>query len=88
MPTAIHTMPTMSAKHAEHTSQNRTTLTAHWMPLMTANNNEMLYIVEGVDPAGRKFRGLYNKEDAEYLANSDRLNRILGTFNKCDTINQ
>jgi len=42
-------------------------------------DNELLYIVEGIDPSGRKFRGLYSKEDAEYLAASHRLNRIVGT---------
>ena len=42
-------------------------------------DNELLYIVEGVDPSGRKFRGLYNKADAEYLAASHCLNRIVGT---------
>ena len=50
-------------------------------------DNEMLYIVEGIDPSGRKFTGLYNKEDAEYLVQSNRLNRIIGTRTKCGTIN-
>lgn len=42
-------------------------------------SNEMLYIVEGVDPTGRKFAGLYTKAEAEYLVQSNRLNRIIGT---------
>ena len=50
-------------------------------------SNELLFIVEGIDPAGRKFRGLYPKSDAEYLAASNRLNRIIGTHNECDTLN-
>lgn len=37
-----------------------------------------LYIVEGIDPAGRKFRGLYSKEDAIALHKSNpRLNIII-----------
>jgi len=41
-------------------------------------SNKLLYIVEGVDPAGRKFSSVYNKEDAAYLVASNRLNRIIG----------
>lgn len=38
----------------------------------------MLYIVQGIDPAGRKFRGLYSKEDAIALHKSNpRLNIII-----------
>jgi hypothetical protein len=44
-----------------------------------AMSNELLYIVEGVDPSGRKFAGLYTKADADYLVASDRLNRVIGT---------
>jgi hypothetical protein len=40
-------------------------------------SNKLLYIVEGVDATGRKFSGVYNKEDAAYLVASDRLNRIV-----------
>ena len=43
-------------------------------------DNELLYIVQGVDHRGRKFAGLYNKEDADYLVKSDRLNTIVGTY--------
>jgi hypothetical protein len=41
-------------------------------------SNKLLYIIEGVDPSGRKFSSVYNKQDAEYLIASDRLNRIIG----------
>lgn len=34
-------------------------------------------VVEGVDPAGRKFRGLYTEADARYLVESNRLNKIV-----------
>jgi hypothetical protein len=50
-------------------------------------SNELLYIVEGVDPSGRKFAGVYPKSDADYLVASDRLNRIIGTLTNRDTIN-
>lgn len=43
-------------------------------------NNDLLYIVQGVDHRGRKFAGLYSKEDADYLVKSNRLNRIVGTY--------
>jgi hypothetical protein len=36
-----------------------------------------MYIVEGVDPQGRTFRGIYNEEDARYLVASNCLNKIL-----------
>lgn len=42
-------------------------------------NNELLYIVEGVDPSGRKFAGVYSKTDADYLVASDCLNKVIGT---------
>jgi hypothetical protein len=38
----------------------------------------MLYIIGGVDPWGRKFRGLYDKETAEQLLKSDPTNVYLG----------
>jgi hypothetical protein len=38
----------------------------------------MMYAVEGVDPNGRRFVGLYTKEDASYLVSSGKgLNRIV-----------
>ena len=49
-------------------------------------SNELLYIVEGVDPSGRKFAGGYPKSDADYLVASDCLNRIIGTRISRDTI--
>ena len=49
--------------------------------------NELLYVVQGVDHRGRKFAGLYNKEDADYLVKSNRLNRVIQTVSMCDTIN-
>ena len=36
-----------------------------------------LYVVEGVDPAGRKFRGVYTQAEAEYLVDTDCLNKIV-----------
>jgi len=39
-------------------------------------DNELLYIVEGVDPSGRKFAGLYNIEEARDLARASRLNIV------------
>ena len=39
-------------------------------------DNELLYIVEGVDPSGRKFAGLYNIEEARDLASASRLNVV------------
>jgi len=37
-----------------------------------------LYVVEGIDPAGRKFRGLYSEQDAlELQASNPRLNIII-----------
>ena len=50
-------------------------------------DNEMLYIIEGVDFYGRKFNGVYNKADADYLLASDRLNRLVKVINQRDTIN-
>jgi len=47
----------------------------------------MLYIIEGIDFYGRRFTGAYNKEDADYLLASDRLNRLVKVINLCDTIN-
>jgi hypothetical protein len=41
-----------------------------------ANNNEKLYIVEGIDFYGRKFTGLYMESEARYLAATDRLNIV------------
>ena len=41
-----------------------------------SNNNEKLYIVEGVDFYGRKFTGLYIESEARYLAATDRLNTV------------
>jgi hypothetical protein len=55
-----------------------------------SKDNDSLYMVEGTDHRGRKFRGLYNYEDAAYLLVSDRLNRLVhGTHcpANCDTIN-
>ena len=49
--------------------------------------NKMLYIIEGIDFYGRRFTGMYNKEDADYLLASDRLNRLVKVINPCDTIN-
>jgi hypothetical protein len=49
--------------------------------------NEMLYIIEGVDSQGRRFSGVYNKEDADYLLASDCLNRLVKIISQCDTIN-
>jgi hypothetical protein len=49
-------------------------------------HNELLYIVEGVDPSGRKFAGVYTKADADYLVASDCLNKVIGTRINRDTI--
>jgi hypothetical protein len=49
-------------------------------------NNELLYIVEGVDPSGRKFAGVYSKSDADYLVANDCLNKVIGTRISRDTI--
>jgi len=57
----------------------------HWMNTM--KDNEMLYIIEGVDMYGRKFNGAYNKADADYLLATDRLNRLVKVISPCDTIN-
>lgn len=38
----------------------------------------MLYIIEGTDHRGRKFRGLYDKETAEQLLTSDPSNVFIG----------
>jgi hypothetical protein len=53
----------------------------------TMKDNEMLYIIEGVDLYGRKFSGRYNKEDANYLLATDRLNRLVKVISLCDTLN-
>jgi len=53
----------------------------------TMKDNEMLYIIEGVDLYGRKFSGRYNKEDADYLLAADRLNRLVKVISPCDTLN-
>jgi hypothetical protein len=52
-----------------------------------AMSNELLYIIEGVDPTGRKFSGQYTKEDADYLLAADRLNRLVKVISPCVTIN-
>jgi len=52
-----------------------------------SDDNKLLYIVEGVDFYGRRFTGAYNKEDADYLLATDRLNRLVATRNWCDTLN-
>ena len=36
-----------------------------------------MYVVQGVDPQGRKFCGLYTKSEAEYLVATDSLNKII-----------
>lgn len=38
---------------------------------------DTLYVVEGVDPQGREFRGLYTEEDARYLNGINCLNKVL-----------
>ena len=38
----------------------------------------MLYIIEGTDHRGRKFRGLYDRETAEQLLKSDPTNVYIG----------
>jgi len=57
----------------------------HWMDTM--KDNEMLYIIEGVDMYGRKFNGVYNKADADYLLATDRLNRLVKVISRCVTLN-
>lgn len=39
---------------------------------------KMLYIIEGTDHRGRKFRGLYDKDTAEQLLKSDPTNVFIG----------
>jgi len=51
-------------------------------------DNESLYIIEGVDPTGRRFTSVYRKEDADYLLAADRLNRLVKVISPCDTLNQ
>jgi hypothetical protein len=46
----------------------------------TMQTNERMYIVEGVDPQGRTFRGIYNEQDARYLVASNRLNKIISEY--------
>ena len=53
----------------------------------TMKDNEMLYIIEGVDMYGRRFNGAYNKADADYLLATDRLNRLVKVISRCDTLN-
>lgn len=50
-------------------------------------DNEMLYIIEGVDMYGRRFNSVYNKADADYLLAADRLNRLVKVISPCDTLN-
>ena len=50
-------------------------------------HNKMLYIIEGTDFYGRRFTGMYNKEDADYLLAADRLNRLVKVISPCDTLN-
>ena len=57
----------------------------HWMNTM--KDNEMLYIIEGVDMYGRRFNSVYNKADADYLLAADRLNRLVKVISPCDTLN-
>lgn len=38
----------------------------------------MLYIIEGTDHRGRKFRGLYDRETAEQLLKGDPTNVYIG----------
>jgi hypothetical protein len=51
-------------------------------------DNELLYIIEGTDFYGRRIVGAYNKQDADYLLESDRLNRLVAVRNQRGTINQ
>mgnify|MGYP003354038106 CR=1 FL=1 len=46
------------------------------------NIEALTYLVTGVDPTGREFRGLYNREDARYLARSSRLNKVMDMTTK------
>jgi hypothetical protein len=62
-------------------------LLAHGFGIGLAMSNESLYVVQGVDPTGRKFSGIYTKEDADYLLAADRLNRLVKVITPCDTIN-
>jgi hypothetical protein len=55
--------------------------------MSASQDNELLYVVEGVDLYGRRFNSLYNKQDADYLLASDRLNRLVKVIRHCDTIN-
>ena len=38
---------------------------------------EKWFIVEGTDPAGRKFRGIYSEEEAQELL-LDKTNQLIG----------
>jgi len=51
-------------------------LLAYGFGIGLAMSNELLYIVEGVDPSGRKFAGLYTEHDAKDLAMASRLNVV------------
>ena len=53
----------------------------------TMKDNEMLYIIEGVDLYGRRFNSVYNKADADYLLAADRLNRLVKVISPCVTLN-
>jgi len=55
--------------------------------MQTMKDNEMLYIIEGVDMYGRKFNSVYNKTDADYLLATDRLNRLVKVISRCVTLN-
>jgi hypothetical protein len=55
--------------------------------MQTMKDNEMLYIIEGVDMYGRKFNSVYNKTDADYLLATDRLNRLVKVISPCVTLN-
>jgi len=38
---------------------------------------DCLYIVEGVDPTGRKFYGAYSYDEAQFLIKTDPQNKII-----------
>ena len=46
----------------------------------------MLYVIEGTDHRGRRFRGVYDETDARYLLASDCLNKVVDTIHPHDTI--
>ena len=45
--------------------------------MSNADEHDTLYIVTGIDPQGRIFRGLYPEQDARYLAGINHLNKVL-----------